>query len=43
MKVNLQRIVGVAQFQRFVQETEAKQYVADILGLSDEPLDVGFD
>jgi iron(III) transport system substrate-binding protein len=31
------RIVGAAQYQRFVQETEAKQYLADMVNISDEP------
>ena len=31
------RFVGVAQYQRFVQEIDAKQYIADILSISDQP------
>ena len=35
--VSVQRIVGVAQYQRFMMETQAKQYLADILAISDQP------
>ena len=37
VKAEALRIVGVAQYQRFVMETQAKQYVADVLSMSDEP------
>ena len=37
IKVQLLRIVGVAQYQRFLQETAARQYIADVLAISDEP------
>jgi iron(III) transport system substrate-binding protein len=37
INVTVQRIVGVAQYQRFVMETQAKQYIADVLSISDEP------
>ncbi len=37
VKVEILRIVGVAQYQRFLRETEAKQYVADIVHISDYP------
>ncbi len=37
IKVEVLRIVGVQQYQRFMQETQARQYIADILLLSDQP------
>ncbi len=37
LKVEVLRIVGVAGYQRFVQESNAKQYIADIVHLSDVP------
>jgi iron(III) transport system substrate-binding protein len=37
VKVQALRFVGVAQYQRFMQETEAHKYIADVLSLSDEP------
>ena len=37
IKVEVLRIVGVQQYQRFMQETQAKQYIADVLLLSDQP------
>ena len=37
IKVDVLRIVGVAQYQRFMQETQARQYIADILSISDQP------
>lgn len=37
IKVEVLRVVGVQQYQRFMQETEAKQNIADILQLSDQP------
>jgi iron(III) transport system substrate-binding protein len=37
VKATLTRIVGVAQYQRFVQETEAKQYIVDLVNITDEP------
>src|SRR5689334_11090192 len=37
VKVDVLRIVGVAQYQRFVQETEAGQHIVDNLMLSDRP------
>src|SRR5512136_1549398 len=37
VKVEILRIVGVAQYQRFLQETNAKQYIADIIFISDYP------
>jgi ABC-type Fe3+ transport system substrate-binding protein len=33
----VQRFVGVAQYQRFMQETDAKQYIADLLHVGDFP------
>jgi ABC-type Fe3+ transport system substrate-binding protein len=36
--VQLLRITGPQQYQRFMQETEAKQHIADLLFLSDQPL-----
>ncbi len=37
IKVEILRIVGVRQYQRFLQETNAKQYIADILHITDYP------
>lgn len=37
VKVEVLRIVGVQQYQRFMQETEAKQHMVDVLQLSDQP------
>src|SRR5262249_26044522 len=37
VKVQLTRIVGVAQYQRFMQETQARQYIVDNLHISDQP------
>ena len=37
VRVEILRIVGVAQYQRFMMETEAKQYIADVLHVGDEP------
>lgn len=37
VKVEALRIVGIAQYQRLVMETKAKQYIADITHLSDYP------
>lgn len=37
IKVEILRVVGVAQYQRFTRETEAKQYIADIVHISDYP------
>ena len=31
------RLVGTTQYQRFMRETEAKQYIADMLSSSDQP------
>jgi len=36
--VQLLRITGPQQYARFMQETEAKQHIADLLFLSDQPL-----
>jgi iron(III) transport system substrate-binding protein len=38
IEVQLLRITGPQQYQRFMQETEAKQHIADLLLLSDLPL-----
>ena len=35
--VEVQRILGPAQYRRFVQETEAKQYIVDVLGSTEQP------
>ncbi|HEY4202764.1 MAG TPA: extracellular solute-binding protein [Devosiaceae bacterium] len=35
--VEVQRLVGVAQYQKFVQETQAHQYVTDLVSISDQP------
>lgn len=37
IKVDVLRIVGVAQYQRFMMETQAQQYIADVMSNSDEP------
>ena len=37
VKVEITRLVGVAQYQRFMQETEAKQNIADVLHVGDKP------
>ncbi len=37
IKVEILRIVGIQQYQRFLMETNAKQYMADILYISDYP------
>lgn len=37
VKVEVLRIVGVQQYQRFMQEVQAKQHAADILHISDYP------
>jgi ABC-type Fe3+ transport system substrate-binding protein len=37
VKVEVQRIVGVAQYQRFMMETQARQYLVDVLAISDQP------
>ncbi|MEP9378665.1 extracellular solute-binding protein [Aquabacter sp. CN5-332] len=37
ISVQALRIVGVQQYQRFMQETQAKQYIADNLQLGDRP------
>ena len=37
IKVEILRVVGVAQYQRFIRETDAKQYFADIVNISDYP------
>ena len=37
IKVEVQRIVGVAQYQRFLMETQAHQNLADVLAISDQP------
>ncbi len=38
VKVQLMRTSGPQQYQRFLQETEAGQHIADLLLLSDQPL-----
>ena len=38
VQVRVVRIVGSQQYQRFLSETNAKQYIADILNVSDKPL-----
>ncbi|MCP8938753.1 extracellular solute-binding protein [Alsobacter sp. SYSU M60028] len=38
IEVQLLRITGPQQYQRFMQETEAGQHIADLLLLSDQPL-----
>src|SRR5262245_21421224 len=37
VKVQIVRIVGVAQYQRYLQETQARQYIADVLHIGDQP------
>lgn len=37
VKVEVLRIVGVAQYQRFLQEVQAKRHSADVLHISDYP------
>jgi iron(III) transport system substrate-binding protein len=37
VKVEVLRIVGVAQYQRFMQEVQAKRHFVDILHISDRP------
>ncbi len=37
IKVEVLRIVGVAGYQRFLQETNAKQHIVDVLSISDYP------
>ncbi|MFM9887095.1 MAG: ABC transporter substrate-binding protein [Burkholderiales bacterium] len=37
VKVEILRIVGVQQYQRFMQEVQAKQHAADVLHISDYP------
>lgn len=37
IKVEAIRLVGTTQYQRFMRETEAKQYLADVLSSSDQP------
>lgn len=37
IKVEVQRFPGVALYQRFMRETEAGQYLADAMQLTDEP------
>ena len=37
VRVEIQRIVGLAQYQRVMRETEAHQYIADIIHISDRP------
>lgn len=37
IKVEVLRIVGVQQYQRFMQEVQAKQHNVDILHISDQP------
>lgn len=37
IKVETLRIVGVAQYQRFMQETQAKRHMVDVLHISDYP------
>jgi len=37
IKVETLRIVGVQQYQRFMQETQARQYLADVVHISDYP------
>ena len=38
VKVQLLRVAGPQQYQRFMQETNAKQDIADMLQISDQPL-----
>jgi len=37
VKVEVLRVVGVQQYQRFMQEVQAKKYNVDILHISDQP------
>ncbi len=37
IKVEITRLVGVAQYQRYMQETNAKQYIVDLLHIGDRP------
>src|ERR1700737_2560555 len=37
IKVEVLRIVGIQQYQRFMQEVQAKQHNVDILHISDQP------
>lgn len=37
IRVETLRIVGVQQYQRFLQETQARQYINDIIHISDHP------
>ncbi len=37
VKVEIMRVMGIAQYQRFLHETNAKQYINDILQISDYP------
>jgi iron(III) transport system substrate-binding protein len=37
VKVETLRIVGVAQYQRFMQETQAKRHMVDVIHISDYP------
>ncbi len=37
IKVETLRIVGVAQYQRFMQETQAKRHMVDVVHISDYP------
>jgi iron(III) transport system substrate-binding protein len=37
IKIQLMRMVGVAQYQRFMDETGAKKYIADVLQNTDYP------
>ncbi|MEX2374147.1 MAG: extracellular solute-binding protein [Dehalococcoidia bacterium] len=36
--VEFERVVGAAQYERFLQEEEANQHVADVIGMSDQVL-----
>jgi ABC-type Fe3+ transport system substrate-binding protein len=36
--VDIIRLVGPQQYQRFVAESDAKQYIADVVNISDKPL-----
>lgn len=37
VKVEIIRIIGVAQYQRFMQETASGQHIADVLHVGDQP------
>jgi iron(III) transport system substrate-binding protein len=37
VRVEIQRLIGAQQYQRFVQESQSKRYIADVLWLSDRP------